>query len=257
MLENPIAFGSADDSHRHSLETLNHLERYQDFMRSINTMCDMGCGEGYDLEWWATRTILDDEDNQVPLNINCTGIDLHHGLQIARLYKNVTYEHRDFEDPNIGNKRFDVIWCHDAFQYAINPFQTLKNFYNLLTPGGMLASAVPHNTNVIYHKQEFDQPDFQYYNYTLVSLIHILAVSGFECKTGFIKKEFEDPWIHAIVYKSEHEPMNPKNTSWWDLYERDLLPESAEQSLYKRGYLRQRDLVLPWLDRSMRDYGQI
>lgn len=257
MLENPIAFGSAVDSHQHALETLQHLERYQDFMRSIDTMCDMGCGEGKDLEWWATRYILDDNDAKVPLNIKCTGVDLIQSVKAAREYSNVVYERRDFEADIKTSKKYDVIWCHNSFQYAINPLQTLAKWYDLMTDGGMLALVIPHNTNVVYHHQEFDQPDFQYYNYTLVSTIHMLAMSGFDCKSGFFRKGFDDPWISAIVYKSDHKPMDPRTTKWWDLLEKDLLPECSEASLNKRGYLRQRDLVLPWIDRSLTDYGQL
>lgn len=257
MLQNPLAFGSAAESHQHALETLSHLERYQDFMRSIDTMCDMGSGSGKDLEWWATRCILDDNENSIPLNIKCTGVDIKPSCPVAKHYRNIVFENRDFESDKIGTKRYDVIWCHDAFQYAINPFQTLKNFYNLLTTDGMLAMVIPHSTNVVYHKQEFNQLDFQYYNYTLVSTIHMLAISGFDCKAGFFRKGFEDPWIHAVVYKSKHEPMDPRTTKWWDLADKNLLPDSAVASLTKYGFVKQRDLILPWLDRSITDYGKL
>jgi trans-aconitate methyltransferase len=253
MLQNPITFSSDAESHAHALTTLELLERYTDFMRSIDSVCDIGCGTGKDLEWWATRTILDDNDNAVPLNIKCTGIDMLPSLTVASHYHNISYEHRDFEDAP-ASKKYDVLWCHNAFQYAIDPLGTLRNFYNMLTPNGMLALVIPQTTNVVYHKQEFDQMDNQYYNYTLVSLMHMLAVSGFDCNAGFLKKNHEDPWIHAVVYKSEHTPMNPKTTRWFDLLEKGLLPKTAEISINKCGYVRQQDLVLPWLDKSNTSY---
>ena len=257
MLQNPTAFGSTEDSHQHSLEILSQLERYQDFMRSIDTMCDMGCGSGLDLEWWATRYVLDDDDRKIPLNISCTGIDIVKSLPIAKQYKNIQYERKNFEDEYMSKKSYDVMWCHDSFQYVLNPLQTLARWHKMINPGGMLAMSIPHNTNVVYHRQEYDQRDFQYFNYTLVSIIHMLAVSGFDCKAGFFKKGFEDPWIHVVVYKSKFEPMDPSTTKWWDLVERNLLPDSAEASLRKHGYVKQRNLVLPWLDRSLTDYGQL
>ena len=67
-------FRNAEESHAHSLQTLQILEQYADFLESVGTVADMGCGEGLDLEWWATRTTQ--EDNPQPLNIKCTGIDL-------------------------------------------------------------------------------------------------------------------------------------------------------------------------------------
>jgi hypothetical protein len=38
------------------------------------------------------------------------------------------------------------------------------------------------------------------------------------------------------------------------LAEQKLLPESAVASLNRYGHVRQRDLVLPWLDRSLTCY---
>jgi len=252
----PISFASDADSHQHSLETLTLLEGYTDFMLSIDTLCDIGCGSGLDLEWWATRYVLDDNDNPVPLNIKCTGIDILSELLPSKRYPNIVYERRDFEKKPLYKEKFDVLWSHNSFQYAINPLQTLRYFYDILTPGGMLVLIVPQTTNLLYYRQEFDQLDGQFYNYTLVSLIHMLSISGFDCKSGFFKKDIEDPWLHAIVYKSDIEPMDPKTTRWYDLAEKNLLPESAERGIEKCGYLRQRDLVLPWLNRSNTDFSQ-
>ena len=85
----------------------------------------------------------------------------------------------------------------------------------------------------------------------MVSLIHTLAVSGFDCAGGFFKKQPDDPWLHAVVYKGSVKPMDPRVTSWYHLAEKGLLPTSAVHSLNKYGYVRQRDLVLPWLDKSI------
>ena len=63
-------FKNLDEAHAHSLETLNLLYKYSDFMRSIKTVADLGCGAGKDLAWWATRT-TDDEDRPEPLDIKC------------------------------------------------------------------------------------------------------------------------------------------------------------------------------------------
>jgi hypothetical protein len=79
----------------------------------------------------------------------------------------------------------------------------------------------------------------------------MLALSGWDCKSGFFKKNSIDPWINAVVYKSAHKPMNPKTTTWYQLSEMKLLPDSAETSIFAHGELQQQDLVLPWLDHSL------
>lgn len=247
-------FDSPQHSHAHSQTTLETLYQYDDFMASIRIMADMGCGDGLDLEWWATRTTRDEKP--LPLNIRCVGIDRQDQLPMAHRYRNITFQQQDFEtEPiHVHRDRFDLMWCHDSFQYVIDPFRTLTQWRAALDTNGMLILIVPQTTNLVNNRQEFQQRDFCYHHWSLVSLIHVLAVCGFDCQDGFFLKRPEDHWLHAVVYRSEHEPMDPRVTTWYELREKGLLPESAAHSVYHRGYLDQKDLVLRWLDRSMYSY---
>lgn len=83
----------------------------------------------------------------------------------------------------------------------------------------------------------------------------MLAVTGWDCASGFFRKPANEPWLSAVVYRSDTEPMDPK-TSWYKLVDTGLLPKSAEISINKHGYLDQQDLVLPWLDKNLYWYGQ-
>ncbi len=98
----------AEKSHAHSLETLNILYEYDDFMESINTLVDLGCGQGLDLEWWATRTTRD--DNPKPLNIKCTGVDILSSLPVAKKYPNITYQLLDFEEIIPSPKKINLMY---------------------------------------------------------------------------------------------------------------------------------------------------
>jgi SAM-dependent methyltransferase len=248
-------FKSALESHKHSLLTLNMLYEYDDFMRSIRTLADIGCGEGLDLEWWATRTTRDPRNPQ-PLNITCQGIDIVKNCPVVRNYSNASYQNTDFENKiyTLKNK-FDVLWCHDSFQYAINPIQTLINWREITTNGAMLCIILPQTTNIYHRELDFTQQNGVYYHYTLVNLIHMLALTGWDCNIGFFKKLPNDPWIHAVVYKSEQEPRDPKTTTWQELADANLLPDSAKKSIKSTGYLEQKDLILPWLDKSLAHMG--
>jgi ubiquinone/menaquinone biosynthesis C-methylase UbiE len=246
-------FITPQQSHEHSRNTLEMLYEYDDFMGSIDTLIDLGCGSGLDLEWWATRTTRDEK--QTPLNIKCTGIDLPPALPIAKDYHNIQYWSQNFELPiTIHKHKYDVVWSHDSFQHVTNPFTTLANWYNMMSEGGMLALILPQTTNLEFNRQAFDQQDYCYYNWTIVSLMHVLAVSGFDCNAGFFLKHPNDVWLHAVVYKSQHEPMDPRSTRWYHLAEKNLLPESAVKSINSHGFLRQRDLILPWLDKSLMSF---
>ena len=240
-----------------SQNTLDQLYEHDDFMLSISTLVDLGCGKGQDIEWWASRTTRD--DNPETLNIKCVGIDIDSAMTTKKKYhSNVKYHQANFEESMQipDSDLFDVLWCHDAFQYALDPIGTLGRWRSIASTGAMLAITVPDTIFIRHHQLSFIQPAGCYYHYTMVSLIHMLALNGWDCRSGFFSKLPRDPWIRAIVYKSEHEPMDPRTTTWHQLSEMKLLPESADASVFAHNYLRQQDLVIPWIDRSLIDMSQ-
>jgi SAM-dependent methyltransferase len=249
-------FARPEQAHEHSLETLNMLQEYDEFMESIGTLVDIGCGSGLDLEWWATR--LSREDEPRPLNIQCTGVDLLDQTLNPGQYNNVNYQKVNFENEITvtNNRPFDVLWCHNSFQYAINPIATLSHWRDIASDGAMLALILPETQKLHHKKLMFTQSTGCFYHYSIVNLIHMLAITGWDCRAGFFKKMPQDPWIHAVVYKSEHKPMDPRTTSWYQLREMGLLPESAEACVQAYGELQQQELILPWLDHSLSWLGQ-
>jgi SAM-dependent methyltransferase len=245
-----MTFAHAGDSHTHSLGILNLLYQYDDFMASIVSMVDLGCGNGDDLKWWATRTTRDDVP--IPLNIRCTGVDLGPQLSATTQYNNIFYQQNNFEDlippPPAG---FDILWCHDSFQYALAPIQTLSRWWDIASPGAMLYIGIPVTQRIHRRELDYHLTSGCYYHHTLVSLIYMLATAGWDCRAGFFKQAPNDPWIHAVVYKSVYKPLDPKTATWHTLSELKLLPESADRSIMLHNYLRQQDLVVPWLDHSL------
>lgn len=251
-----MTFRNPQESHAHSLETLNALYEYDDFMLSIQTLADFGCGSGIDLEWWATRTTRDETPE--PLNIQCVGFDQFNNFKKASSYKNISFQMGNFEDHNIfpRKKRFDVIWCHDAFQYCIDPLSTLKLWNTYATPGAMIIIIVPQTQSIKHKSINFYQPSGCYFHYTMINLIHMLSINGWDCCDGFFKQGMLDTWLYAIAYKSEHEPMDPRTTTWYELAEKNLLPKSAQDSVKRHGFVRQEDLVVPWVDKSLSWLGK-
>jgi SAM-dependent methyltransferase len=242
-------FTHPGDSHQHSLETLNRLYEYDDFMASIRTVLDLGCGTGDDLAWWATRTTRDTPAE--PLNIRCYGVDLASELLLTKQHNNVFYQSIDFETQIMPLQQgYDVLWCHDSFQYAHEPIKTLGQWWKLAAPGAMLYLAVPATQRIHRNQLDYHLSSGCYYHHTMVSLIYMLATAGWDCRSGFFRQAPMDPWIHAVAYKGEQTPQNSKTTNWHTLSELKLLPESAERSILAHNHLRQQDLVVPWLDHS-------
>ena len=251
-----MKFVHPGDSHRHSLQVLNALYEYDDFMASVRSMIDLGCGTGEDLVWWATATTRDEDPE--PLNIRCCGIDLVPAPGSIKPYLNIAYQQLSFEKtivPHPGG--FDVLWCHDAFQYAVDPLQTLSQWWNITSPGGMLVISVPQTLLTQRGQLAYYLDSHSYYHHTMVSLIHMLATAGWDCRSGFFQQRSADPWIHAVVYKSSHPPQDPKTTTWYHLSELELLPESADCSILAHGHVRQQDLILPWVDKSLASLAQL
>ena len=81
--------------------------------------------------------------------------------------------------------------------------------------------------------------------------MYMLATAGWDCAGGFFKQLPSEPWIHAVVYRSEQAPQLPREVTWHTLAEQNLLPESAVQSIYAHSALRQQDLIVPWIDHSL------
>lgn len=248
-------FRNAEESHAHSRQILDVLYEHDDFMESVGRVADLGSGSaGLDALWWAEAATRD--EIPIPLNIQVLAVDQFETFLPAKKSKNLGYLKENLETWNHIKRGFDVLWCHDTFQYMTNPLQCLSNWWHLTADNGMLALILPQTTNIEFNEQAFDLPSGCYYNHTLSSLIYMLATAGWDCASGFFLKRSTDPWLHAIVYKSQHQPRSPQSTSWYDLIDLKLLPDSAVKSINKYGYLRQRDLVLPWLDKSFHWIGQ-
>lgn len=249
-----MMFNRPEDSHKHSLRTLESLYEYDDFMESVASVIDLGCGQALDLVWWATRTTR--HDNPEPLNIRCIGLDLGDVPSSIKKYPNISYQQLDFEGQiNVyRDSKYDVLWCHDAFQYAIDPLNTLVRWRDIADDNAMLIIILPQTMNIQGKHTDFIQPSGQYYHHSLVSMMHMLALTGWDCHDGFFMKRPEDPWIHTIVYKSLQAPRDPRRTTWYELADSGLLPNSAVKSVMSHGYLRQQDLVLPWLDKNLYSY---
>lgn len=76
-------FNNSHQSHEHSLKVLELVSNYDDFMDSLTSVADMGCGEGLDINWWARNEyieIIEDEQGNVtetirPRNYRCYAVD--------------------------------------------------------------------------------------------------------------------------------------------------------------------------------------
>ena len=236
-------------SHEHSLEILNLLYGYDSFLDSLSVIADMGCGSGLDAQWWATLETRDEPVEPRNYKVYAVDRDLSRVDDDVRQTPNISWLEYDFEQESILPQKVDLMWTHNAFQYAVNPLVTLANWNKQINTNGMLVMAIPQSINYIYGKINFRTDSHVYYNYSIANLVYMLAVNGFDCRDAYFYKNVESNWLYLAVYKSM-EPMDPKTTSLHDLADKGLLHDSILNSLNKYGYINHDDIVYPWLDKD-------
>ena len=252
---NYSSFTSQELAYQHSKKhILDLFYQYDDFMESIGRVVDLGCDtEALNMLWFADAVTND--DIQEPLNIKCVGQSNIDRLLVK--HNSISFQKGSPESLNKTKKKFDVLFCHDTLHFIMNPYQALCNWWHIANKDAMLVIAVQQTTNVEFNTLEFNAQMNHKYHYTIPMLIYMLAVNGWDCNGGFFKKAIGDPWIFAVAYRSDTKPMDPNKTNLYKLIEEtDLLPKSAVSSIEKYGILRQRDLVLPWLDHNNMDMRQ-
>jgi SAM-dependent methyltransferase len=227
------------------------IYQYDTFLDSIKTIVDMGCGEGLDAQWWAQLTTRDDPP--VPHNYRVYAIDRDISKIDPAVLKNcpnIKAIEGDYNSVHL-NFKADLLWCHDSFQYSLNPLQTLQHWNSSMNKDGMLMLNVPMHTSYQYNRLQTRSYSGSYYTYNVCNMLYMLAVSGFDCRDCYIEMNPNNEWLHFAVYKSS-DPYDPATTSWFDLAEKGILLDSAMNSLNMHGYVRQEDLIFTWLDRDWR-----
>jgi len=240
-------------SHEHSLEVLNLLYGYDSFLDSLTYIADMGCGNGLDAEWWATLETRDDPPQPRNYIVYAVDQDIKQiDSDILKNNPNIIPIEKNFEDRAVS-RSVDLIWAHDSFQYAHNPFNCLSSWKSTLVENGMLILSIPQGTYVKNNSLIVEQHSGQYYNYNVLNLIYMLAVCGFDCNDAYFYRRADSPWLYAAVYASNHEQLT-QNATWYDLADRGLINQSLQDSVNKYGHARLEDLVVTWLDK---DYYKI
>lgn len=247
-------FKNNEESHAHSLGILNLLVEYDTFLDSLSVIADMGCGAGLDARWWAELKTRDDPVEPRNYLVYAVDQNIHRLDYDPKTVKNIYALEGNFEDRVIP-RPVDLIWAHDSFQYARDPFKCLSNWKKTLNENGMLMMAVPQTTYWDSRRNQLvvSNHNHQYYSYNLLNLIYMLAISGFDCRDAFFYREPNSPWLYAAVYASNQGPLT-QHASWHDLAELGLINDSLINSVNKYGYARLEDVIVRWLDK---DFYQI
>jgi hypothetical protein len=241
-------FNNPHQSHAHSLQVLNLLKEHDTFMESISSVADLGAGAALDALWWANATTRDHPAE--PLDLRVYAVDKVAMPVDFDVPKNLSLLQKDFEK-RVLPVTVDVLWCHDAFQYALNPVHTLRLFNEQMNENGMLYIGMPLLSNHEYGRWQSRGENYQLYNHSFLGMVYMLAINGFDCSDAYFRKAMDDPWLHLAVFKTSIQPMDPQGVSWYDLADQGLLHHSLVHSLRTHGHIRQQDALFPWLDKAL------
>lgn len=245
-------FKNPQESHKHSLDILNILYEYDSFMDSIEVVADMGCGTGLDVEWWATLNTRDDPPE--PHSYLCYAVDKNIKQldpEILKANPNIVPIQGDFSSNRLIPRQIDLLWCHDAFQYVMNPLDTLHLWNNNMNVNGMMVLSLPQHQTYEFNRIKTRSFSGCYYHYNVCNLMYMLAVNGFDCRDCYVWMDTNNSWMHFAVYKSI-DPLDPKTTTWHDLIDLRLVNDSVINCINKYGHVRQEELLFTWLDKDWR-----
>ena len=241
-------FRNAYHSHEHSVyQVLNLIYGYDDFLDSIGSVADMGCGSGLDCQWWAT--LENKEDTPEPYNYQVYGIDIDKKKSTVEPTENLIFIEGDFETAVLP-ERVDLIYCHDAFQYALNPLNTLRVWNQQMNLNGMLVIAYQQPQSHVMNRWTQYTQSGCYHNHSFGTLLYMLSISGFDCRDAYFYKQRNNPWLYAAVYKNDENFLDPRTTTWYDLADKKIVNDTVAQSVQQYGYLRHEEIFYPWLDKD-------
>ena len=238
-----------------SIQVLELLGTHNEFMDSIREIAVLDDRTGHHTSWWSDyRSHEDQKQSQFTITNLC--ISESHPIEHQRKnVKNVLVE--NLYDTKQEDESFDFLWAHNVFQKQINPIQSLRHWWNMMREDAMLCISVPLRTYIDdLNRWRTDSYPGELYNWNMLTLIQMLAISGFDCFDGHFKFKRGDEFLWASVYKGTQTPMDPYTTTWYDLAEKELLPPSLSKCVSQFGHAKIEKVIVEWLDHSLYDLGK-
>lgn len=230
---------------------LELLGQHDDFMHNLNHVLVFENDRGQDSAWWADYQ--KDKTHSKSLGDFAVSVIANRVVSNEHKRKNLTQLKATVDHIPLKDNSVDFIWSVNALNRSAVPYATLLEWNRVLKHNGMLCVCVPQTAFIDdLSRWQIWSESGSFYHWSMISLIHCLAINGFDCHDGHQKQERHNPWIWAAAYKSEHAPMSPY-TTWYELAEKKLLPESLENCVYQFGYARHEFLKVEWFDHSIRD----
>lgn len=154
---------------------------------NINTVLDIGCGEGYQSKEFLRK------------GKKVTAIDYGKSGRITLCEENENFQLiiGDFNNILVGDK-YDCVWAAHVLEHQLNPHLFLRKVVDCVDEGGIIAITVPP------YKAEIIGGHVSLWNAGL--LLYHLILAGCDCSNAHVKKYGYN--ISVVVEKKSIEPFN-------------------------------------------------
>ncbi|MCC6277215.1 MAG: class I SAM-dependent methyltransferase [Oligoflexia bacterium] len=159
-------------------------ETFQIVAKNHGSLLDIGCGEGFFLDWFKKKGW-----NVVGADFTSDGI--RHFFPSLEAHVKLGSVFQTIEDEVNSGRRYDLVCCNNILEHVLNPLDLLEGIKKLMAPGGICRIVVPNDYSYLQRelvargltKNEFwiFNPDHQNY-FNADSLPIVLEKSGLRVK---------------------------------------------------------------------------
>lgn len=147
------------------------------------TLLDVGCGEGFALDWFAKAGWAVEGIDYSTAGVTAMNPEMARHVQAGDVFRLV-------EDRIAADRRYDVVWLNNVLEHVIDPPGLLRSLRRLIAADGILVVTVPNDGSAyqeellaserIPHRFWVSIPDhLAYFSYQ--SLKHTAEATGWDC----------------------------------------------------------------------------
>jgi SAM-dependent methyltransferase len=115
-----------------------NFTRNHPLVASARSLLDVGCGDGYVLDYIGRR-----DARLCGVDVSHDGIAKAVGRKLDARVVDLEHDRLPFEDES-----FDVVVCYDVLEHLFSPERVLAEIHRVLAPGGSAFLGVPNTLNI-------------------------------------------------------------------------------------------------------------
>lgn len=219
---------------------------------------DVGCGDGIQAEWWASRQPPDAEDRyDIKPSVECHGVDLF--PPSSDLVNKFYYKQGDYHNLTYKDSQFDIVWSHFSLEYSPTPFKALAEWRRVCKPDGHLYLTIPGSFKKKFGRIHTGIKPGQQSWFTVPMLMYMLAYTGWSPKNSFFEQDFKNGVIRGLIAANPEQStaIDPVTTNLYEMAEKGVFNEWCNAMINDTGTFDESRLVITWVTGKQLDYRSL